>query len=66
MLTPCKLMRLQMGLKLGAVAAQSGISASFLSRIENGKLNGGRITQVKIAEVLKVRPGQLFKGWVND
>ena len=52
MLTQLKILRLTKGLKLGVVAKQSGISASFLSRIETGKLKGTKETRCKIAKAL--------------
>jgi len=60
MLTQLKIFRLSKGLKLGVVAKQSGISASFLSRIETGKLKGTKETQRKIAKALDVSEDILF------
>jgi transcriptional regulator with XRE-family HTH domain len=60
MLTQLKMFRLSKGLKLGTVAAQSGISASFLSRIETGKLKGTKETRCKIAKTLGVTEEILF------
>lgn len=60
MLTQVKIFRLSKGLKLGVIAKQSGISASFLSRIETGKLKGTRKTRHKIAKALGVSEEILF------
>lgn len=60
MLTQLKIFRLSKGLKLGLIAKQAGISASFLSRIETGKLNGTKETRRKIAKVLGVSEEILF------
>ena len=60
MLTQLKMFRLSRGLKLGVVAVQSGISASFLSRIETGKLNGTKETRKKISKALGVSVETLF------
>lgn len=60
MLTQLKIFRLTKGLKLGTVAKQCGISASFLSRIETGKLRGTKQTRRKIAKVLGVSEELLF------
>ena len=60
MLTQLKIFRLTKGLKLGAVAKQCEISASFLSRIENGKLKGTKETRRKIAKALGVSVETLF------
>lgn len=60
MLTQLKIIRLTKGLKLGTVAKQCGISASFLSRIETGKLKGTKETRRKIAKALDVSEEMLF------
>lgn len=60
MLTQLKIFRLSRGLKLGMIAKQSGISSSFLSRIETGKLKGSQETRRKIARALGVSEIVLF------
>ncbi len=60
MLTQLKIFRLSKGLKLGTVAKRSGISTSFLSRIETGKLKGTKETRRRIAKVLDVSEEMLF------
>jgi len=60
MLTQLKIFRLTKGLKLGIVAKRSGISASFLLRIETGKLKGTKETRHKIAKALDVSEEILF------
>ncbi|MDD2927688.1 MAG: helix-turn-helix transcriptional regulator [Candidatus Omnitrophica bacterium] len=60
MLTQLKIFRLSKGLRLGVVAKQAGVSASFLSRIETGKLKGTKETRRKIAKVLGVSEETLF------
>lgn len=60
MLTQLKIFRLSRGLKLGVIAKQAGISASFLSRIETGKLRGTKETRLKIAKVFRVSEEILF------
>lgn len=60
MLTQLKIFRLSRGLKLGTIAKQSGISASFLSRIETGKLKGSKETRRKIAKALDISETILF------
>lgn len=60
MLTQLKIFRLTKGLKLGVVAKRCGISESFLSRIETGKLKGTKETRRKIAKVLDVSGEIIF------
>lgn len=60
MLSQIKILRLTKGLKLGTLAKQSGISASFLSRIETSKLKGTKETRRKIAKALGVSEEILF------
>lgn len=49
---PVRLWREQHGLKLGALAARSGIAASYLSEIESGRKPGSIAAFRKLAEAL--------------
>jgi transcriptional regulator with XRE-family HTH domain len=60
MLTQLKIFRLSRGLRLGVVAKQIGISTSFLSRIETGKLKGTKETRRKIAKAFGVSEEVIF------
>lgn len=60
MLTRLKMLRQLKGIKLKELSQAVGVSASFLSRIESGKLKGSRETRVKISEALDVPEKKLF------
>ncbi len=51
--------RLQRGLAQNDVARRAGVAASYLSRIENGKVQPAFRTAVQIARVLGVGPDEL-------
>ncbi|MGS2810191.1 helix-turn-helix domain-containing protein [Nocardia sp. MW-W600-9] len=52
--------RRQRGLTLDAVAARTGLTKSYLSKIERGQSNPSIAVALKIAKVLDVDVGQLF------
>lgn len=60
MLTNLRIARLSKEIKLTDLAKTVGVSISFLSRIEMGKVRGSENTRNKIAEALKVPVKQLF------
>ncbi len=60
MLTHFKIFRLTKNIKLTAIAQETGLSISFLSRIENGKLQGKKETRRKIAKALGISEEILF------
>lgn len=49
------------GMSLRALAAQSGLSSSFLSQLENGHTNASVSSLQKISEALHISPAQLFQ-----
>lgn len=49
------------GMSLRALAAQSGLSSSFLSQLENGRVNASVGSLRKIADALGISAAQLFQ-----
>ena len=59
---PIRVYRELRGLSAKELADKTGISAAFLSEIENGKKDGGVSTLKKIAQVLRVTIDDLVDG----
>jgi len=59
---PIRVYRDLRGLSARELAEKTGISAAFLSEIENGKKDGGVATLKKIAQVLRVTIDDLVDG----
>ncbi len=60
MLTNLRVVRMSKGLKLSELANHIGISVSFMSKIELGKLKGSIKTREKISRAVGVDPKILF------
>lgn len=56
-----RLLRTQKKLRLQDVAESTGLSISYLSQIERGKVSPSLSTMKKVADALDVRPGQLME-----
>jgi DNA-binding XRE family transcriptional regulator len=59
---PIRVYRELRGMSARDLAEKTGISAAFLSEIENGKKDGGVATLKKIAQVLRVTIDDLVDG----
>lgn len=53
--------RLKVGLTQEQLAEAADLDLTFVQRIERGKTNVGVVVLVKLADVLGVKPGALFR-----